>query len=128
MASWPGSATVVGRGKKRLGFIIGGLAALLGLGFVGWWLSAPSIEDLLASDSPTPQQIRQIVLSGLTHSDIKIRSRATDKLAGLGEKAKPVLGEIAAHSGDSELRYAALSVLRGVDSGAAAQVMSQMAQ
>src|SRR5437868_4063817 len=114
--------------KQLLGWLVGGLAVLLVLGFIAWRLSAPSLEDLLALDSPTPQQIRQIAVSGLTHPDLKIRARATDKLAGLGDKAKPVLREVAEKSGDADVRYAALNVLRGMDSGAAARVMSQMAE
>jgi HEAT repeat protein len=111
---------------KRVAWIAAGLGALLALAFMGWKLSAPSLDDLLALDSPTPQQIRQIAVKGLVHPDLAIRARATEKLAALGDRAKPVLSELAAESGDSDVRYAALSVLRGMDAAAAAQVMSKM--
>ena len=33
----------------------------------------------------------KIAVSGLTHPDLTVRARATDKIAGLGDKAKRVL-------------------------------------
>jgi HEAT repeat protein len=92
------------------------------------WRMSESTEDLLALQSPTPQQIRKIAVRLLVDPDLAIRARATAKLSGLGDKAKPVLRELASETSDEALRVAVLGVLRVLDSTAAAEVVVRMIQ
>jgi HEAT repeat protein len=103
----------------------GGAVVLLALLMVRH-LTADTPEDLLTANSPTPAQVRKIAETLLVHPDLSVRSRAGAKLSELGDRAKLILQEVATETRDSELRFAALGVLRSVDLSAAAQVVGTM--
>ncbi len=109
-------------------WVAAGVVLLVPAAFLVMWLTSESAEDLLSAQSPTPAQIRKIATSLLVDSDLNIRSRASAKLSGLGEKATPILREVAAETRDPELRFAVLGILRVMDAPAAVQVVGTLIQ
>lgn len=113
-------------GLKKAGIGAGiGLLILAGAG-LGYWLMKPSAEKLLDAETLTPDEIRYVATHLLLHEDIQIRARASAKLAGLGEKAIPVLKDLSLHCDDNELRRVVLELLLAMQAKESDQVLSQL--
>jgi HEAT repeat protein len=103
-------------------------AGILVLGGLIYWFTRPSADALLNVTSPTPQQIREIASNLLLHEDYKIRTRAGDRLAALGQTAVPVLKDVALTHNDVRVRKAVLEILTGLDPKCAADVALLMSK
>jgi len=113
-------------GAAPIGIIILVSGLVLALAAVVYWMSGPSPEELLAAESLTPKQIRIVATKLLLHSDPKIRIRASEKLASLGDTAVPVLKEVGLARSDTPLRLAVYNVLALIDAGAAGEILQDM--
>ena len=74
--------------RRTLTTVAGGLGLLAFVGLIvmafGW--GGPSADDLLALESPTPEQIEQITYL-IIAQDLDMRGRANERLIEIGEPA-----------------------------------------
>jgi len=70
---------------------------------VGYTVFSGSAEDLLDKETLTSGEIGRVAEELLLHDDLKIRTRASEKLAAQGDAAVPVLKDLALDTSDSKL-------------------------
>jgi hypothetical protein len=126
---WPSRIRDLAQDKGSSGKIVVGVAVALVLVIIGgYFIFSKSAEDLLNVQKLSPEQIRIVATKLLVHDDVKIRTRASEKLSAQGAAAVPVLKDIGLKRSNTKLRLAVFGVLAGLDTDAAAEILEDMSR
>lgn len=106
--------------------IIGGTVGVIGIGVLGWLIFRTTPEKMLDLDALTPDQVKIVATKLLLDEDIKVRDRASTKLASLGKSAAEPLKEVCLTNSDPKVRLATFEVLMAVDKDASMEVIQKM--
>jgi HEAT repeat protein len=108
---------------------IAAIVALLVVGAFCYWAflrGEASAKRLLAKKDLTPDEIRLVAEMLLAHDDEGLRGQALKHLGTQGDKAVPVLSEIAEKTDDSTLQFAVFGVLSYLDEKESVEVLGKL--
>jgi hypothetical protein len=110
------------------GKVVASVAIVIVVLVGGYLISSGSAEDLLSAQKLSPKQIRIVATKLLLHEDVRIRTRASEKLYAQGAAAVPILKDIGLKSSDLKLRLAVFGVLASLDPDAAVEILEEMSR